>query len=86
MKKEKKNKSGKPNDGHPPKMKLECLASYNVMSLGAVGFPGSQQDTILMSSAHAKLILIQYFEGKIYACLYLRNNFTLEYFFLIRAT
>ena len=48
----------------PPKMKLECLASYtlfgNVMSLASVSLPGSQQDTILMSFSHAKLSLIEY--------------------------
>jgi cleavage and polyadenylation specificity factor subunit 1 len=45
-------------------MKLECLASYNlfgkVMSIAAVSLPGSSQDTILMSFAHAKLSLIEY--------------------------
>lgn len=52
------------SDGLPSKMKLECLASYNlfgkVMSIAAVSLPGSSQDTILMSFAHAKLSLIEY--------------------------
>jgi cleavage and polyadenylation specificity factor subunit 1 len=52
------------SDGQPPKMKLECLASYtlfgNVMSIASVSLPGSQQDTIRMSFAHAKLSLIEY--------------------------
>lgn len=94
-----KKEAGEPNDGQPPKMKLECLASYtlfgNVMSIGAVSLPGSQQDTILMSFAHAKLSLIEYdpitdnlktlslhnFEGKLIAWFYVRNNFTLIHVF-----
>lgn len=52
------------SDSQPPKMKLECLATYNlfgkVMSIAAACLPGSNQDTILMAFAHAKLSLIEY--------------------------
>lgn len=59
-----KKEPGEQVDGQPPKMKLECLASYNlfgnIMSIAAVSLPGSHQDTILMSFSHAKLSLIEY--------------------------
>lgn len=52
------------SEDQPPKMKLECLGSYNlcgkVLSIAAVSLPCSSQDTILMSFAHAKLSVIEY--------------------------
>lgn len=46
------------------KMKLECLASYNlfgtVMSLASASLPGSSRDILLLSFANAKLSLIEY--------------------------
>ena len=47
-----------------PKMKLECLATYNlwgeVMGLQKVTLPGSVRDTLLLSFQEAKLSVIEY--------------------------
>ncbi|XP_039280662.1 cleavage and polyadenylation specificity factor subunit 1 isoform X2 [Nilaparvata lugens] len=49
---------------NPPKMKLECLASYqlfgNVMSMQPVSLPGSQRDSLLISFKDAKLSVVEY--------------------------
>lgn len=49
---------------NPPKMKLECLASYtvfgNVMSMQAVSLAGSQRDSLLLSFMDAKLSIVEY--------------------------
>nr|XP_049706134.1 cleavage and polyadenylation specificity factor subunit 1 isoform X1 [Helicoverpa armigera] len=48
----------------PPKMKLECLATYtlwgNVMSLASVRCPSAGRDLILVSFREAKLSVLQY--------------------------
>ncbi|XP_063370441.1 cleavage and polyadenylation specificity factor subunit 1 [Cydia amplana] len=48
----------------PPKMKLECLATYtlwgNVMSLASVKNPSSGRDLLLVSFREAKLSVLQY--------------------------
>ncbi|GBP39415.1 Cleavage and polyadenylation specificity factor subunit 1 [Eumeta japonica] len=48
----------------PPKMKLECLATYtlwgNVMSMQSVKSPSSGRDLLLMSFREAKLSVLQY--------------------------
>ncbi|XP_052749426.1 cleavage and polyadenylation specificity factor subunit 1 [Galleria mellonella] len=48
----------------PPKMKLECLASYtlwgNVMSMASVRSPSSGRDLLLVSFKEAKLSVLQY--------------------------
>ncbi|XP_041971473.1 cleavage and polyadenylation specificity factor subunit 1 [Aricia agestis] len=48
----------------PPKMKLECLASYtlwgNVMSIAAVKCPSAGRDLLLLSFREAKLSVVQY--------------------------
>jgi len=53
-----------PNKKEVPKMKLECLASYNlfgtVMSLASASLPGSSRDILLLSFNNAKLSLIEY--------------------------
>ena len=47
-----------------PKMKLECMATYQlfgeVMGLQKVTLPGSIRDTILLSFAEAKLSVVEY--------------------------
>lgn len=52
------------SEDQPPKMKLECLASYSlygkVMSMSSVSLPGSSQDTLLLSFSHAKLSVVEY--------------------------
>lgn len=52
------------SENQPPKMKLECLATYNlfgcVMSIASVSLAGSLRDVILLSFADAKLSLIEY--------------------------
>ncbi|RZF44304.1 hypothetical protein LSTR_LSTR006854 [Laodelphax striatellus] len=49
---------------NPPKMKLECVASYqlfgNVMSIQAVSLSGSQRDSLLISFKDAKLSVLEY--------------------------
>ncbi|XP_075169737.1 cleavage and polyadenylation specificity factor subunit 1 [Haematobia irritans] len=54
-----------PNDLRtPPKMRLECLASYtlygNVMSLQSVTLTGSMRDALLISFKDAKLSVVQH--------------------------
>ncbi|KAF9812733.1 hypothetical protein SFRURICE_005796 [Spodoptera frugiperda] len=48
----------------PPKMKLECLASYtlwgNVMSMASVRCPSAGRDLLLVSFREAKLSVLQY--------------------------
>ncbi|XP_047519601.1 cleavage and polyadenylation specificity factor subunit 1 [Pieris napi] len=48
----------------PPKMKLECLASYtlwgNVMSISSVKCPSAGRDLLLVSFREAKLSVLQY--------------------------
>ncbi|CAG4972278.1 unnamed protein product [Colias eurytheme] len=48
----------------PPKMKLECLASYtlwgNIMSIAAVKCPSAGRDLLLLSFREAKLSVVQY--------------------------
>ncbi|KAM3957206.1 cleavage and polyadenylation specificity factor subunit 1 [Aphomia sociella] len=48
----------------PPKMKLECLASYtlwgNVMSMASVRCPSAGRDLLLLSFKEAKLSVVQY--------------------------
>ncbi|XP_061384693.1 cleavage and polyadenylation specificity factor subunit 1 [Danaus plexippus] len=48
----------------PPKMKLECLASYtlwgNVMSIASVKCPSAGRDLLLVSFKEAKLSVVQY--------------------------
>ncbi|VVD01045.1 unnamed protein product [Leptidea sinapis] len=48
----------------PPKMKLECLASYtlwgNVMSIQSVKCPSAGRDILLISFKEAKLSVVQY--------------------------
>lgn len=48
----------------PPKMKLECLATYtlwgNVMSLASVRCQSSGRDILLVSFKEAKLSVLQY--------------------------
>lgn len=48
----------------PPKMKLECLATYtlwgNVMSLASVKCPSAGRDLLLVSFREAKLSVLQY--------------------------
>lgn len=47
----------------PPKMRLECLASFqlfgNIMSLQSVRLSGSQTDALLLSFREAKLAIVQ---------------------------
>ncbi|XP_014260039.1 cleavage and polyadenylation specificity factor subunit 1 [Cimex lectularius] len=49
---------------NPPKMRLECVASYtlfgNVMSMQCVSFIGSQRDSLLLSFKDAKLSVVEY--------------------------
>ena len=49
---------------HPPKMKLECLATYslfgNVMSMQSVSLSGSSRDSLLISFRDAKLSVVEY--------------------------
>ncbi|KAJ9585289.1 hypothetical protein L9F63_002919 [Diploptera punctata] len=48
----------------PPKMKLECLATYslfgNVMSMQSVSLSGSSRDSLLISFRDAKLSVVEY--------------------------
>ncbi|XP_053620009.1 cleavage and polyadenylation specificity factor subunit 1 [Plodia interpunctella] len=48
----------------PPKMKLECLATYtlwgNVMSMASVRYPSTGRDLLLVSFKEAKLSVLQY--------------------------
>lgn len=48
----------------PPKMKMECLATYtlfgNIMSMQAVSLAGSPRDALLLSFRDAKLSLVEY--------------------------
>lgn len=56
--------TGKYTDSRPPKMSLECLASYqlygNVMALKSVSLAGSQRDALLISFREAKLSVVQH--------------------------
>lgn len=49
---------------NPPKMKLECLATYtlfgNIMSMQSVSLSGSQRDSLLLSFKDAKLSVVEY--------------------------
>nr|CAD7606776.1 unnamed protein product [Timema genevievae] len=58
------NKKERFADNRPPKMKLECLATYtlfgNVMSMQAVSLAGSQRDSLLISFRDAKLSVVEY--------------------------
>lgn len=51
-------------DARPPKMRLECLQSYqlhgNVMSLQSVSLANSQRDALLISFKDAKLSVVQH--------------------------
>lgn len=51
-------------DIRPPKMRLECLATYelfgNVMALQSVSLSGSQRDALLISFKDAKLSVVQH--------------------------
>lgn len=51
-------------DLRPPKMRLECMASYtlfgNVMDLRSVSLSGSQRDALLISFKDAKLSVVQH--------------------------
>ncbi|KAJ0171666.1 hypothetical protein K1T71_012429 [Dendrolimus kikuchii] len=48
----------------PPKMKLECLATYtlwgNIMSMASVRYPSGGRDLLLVSFKEAKLSILQY--------------------------
>jgi cleavage and polyadenylation specificity factor subunit 1 len=48
----------------PPKMRLECLASFSlngtIMGLEKVTLPGSVRDTFVMSFPEAKLSVVEY--------------------------
>lgn len=48
----------------PPKMKLECLAQYNlfgnVMSIQSVNLSNSPRDALLLSFREAKLSVVEY--------------------------
>lgn len=58
------NKRHMYTDKAPPKMRLECVASYqlfgNVSSLQCVSFIGSQRDSLLISFKDAKLSIVEY--------------------------
>lgn len=51
-------------DNRPPKMRLECMNTYqlfgNVMSLQSVSLSGSQRDALLISFKDAKLSVVQH--------------------------
>lgn len=51
-------------DKNPPKMRLECVASYylfgNIMSMQSVSFIGSQRDSLLLSFKDAKMSVVEY--------------------------
>lgn len=51
-------------EGRPPKMKLECLASFtlwgNIMSMASATLAGSSRDALLISFRDAKLSLVEY--------------------------
>ncbi|XP_065344117.1 cleavage and polyadenylation specificity factor subunit 1 [Cloeon dipterum] len=57
-------KKDKYGENRPPKMKLECLASYtlwgNVVSLSSATLAGSARDALLISFKEAKLSLVEY--------------------------
>ncbi|KAK7874284.1 hypothetical protein R5R35_007770 [Gryllus longicercus] len=57
-------KKEKFSESRPPKMKLECLATYtlfgNVMSMQAVSLAGSVRDSLLLSFRDAKLSVVEY--------------------------
>lgn len=48
----------------PPKMKLECLAQFNlfgnIMSIQSVNLTNSPRDALLLSFSDAKLSLVEY--------------------------
>lgn len=48
----------------PPKMKMECLATYtmfgNIMSMQSVSLAGSSRDALLLSFKDAKLSVVEY--------------------------
>ena len=52
------------SENQPPKMKLECLTTYNlfgtIMSIASASLRGSARDVILLSFADAKLSIIEY--------------------------
>ena len=52
------------SEKNPPKMRLECVATYslfgNIMSMQSVSFIGSQQDSLLLSFSDAKLSVVEY--------------------------
>lgn len=58
------NKKTKYSAKNPPKMKLECLATYtlfgNIMSMQSVTLSGSQRDSLLLSFKDAKLSVVEY--------------------------
>ncbi|PSN32102.1 Cleavage and polyadenylation specificity factor subunit 1 [Blattella germanica] len=58
------NKKDIYTEKHPPKMKLECLATYslfgNVMSMQSVNLSGSSRDSLLISFRDAKLSVVEY--------------------------
>lgn len=58
------NSKEKYTENRPPKMKLECLATYslfgNVMSMQAVSLAGSSRDSLLLSFRDAKLSVVEY--------------------------
>ncbi|XP_069698510.1 cleavage and polyadenylation specificity factor subunit 1 [Periplaneta americana] len=58
------NKKDVYTEKRPPKMKLECLATYslfgNVMSIQAVSLSGSARDSLLISFRDAKLSVVEY--------------------------
>lgn len=58
------NTKEKYTDNRPPKMRLECMATYtlfgNIMSLQSVSLAGSQRDALLISFKDAKLSVVQH--------------------------
>ncbi|KAF6215178.1 hypothetical protein GE061_009929, partial [Apolygus lucorum] len=58
------NKRHAYSDRSPPKMRLECVASYNlfgnIMSMQCVSFIGSTRDSLLLSFRDAKLSIVEY--------------------------
>ncbi|XP_054282084.1 cleavage and polyadenylation specificity factor subunit 1-like, partial [Macrosteles quadrilineatus] len=58
------NKKKPKNMNVPPKMKMECLATYtmfgNIMSMQSVSLAGSTRDALLLSFRDAKLSVVEY--------------------------
>jgi cleavage and polyadenylation specificity factor subunit 1 len=58
------NSGGKFAENRPPKMKLECLASFtlhgNVVSVASSSLMGSSRDALLISFREAKLSVVEY--------------------------